>query len=208
MATIKPWRRFMRTFSFSQGSTKSSRSTQSRRRPSRSFSFIHTMEDSCELDLTYITERIISVTYSQGTEEATFCRNLKEVAHMLKSKHGDNYLIFNLSESRHDINKLHSKVLDFGWPDLHAPALEKVCSICKAMDTWLNADPHNVVVIHNKVLFFFSFSFLSYKNRIRITEKTQHGQCTLDSVEGFFYCGLCHYKRDPPSRFCPFGTGT
>ncbi|XP_072274071.1 tensin-1 isoform X4 [Pyxicephalus adspersus] len=132
------------------GSTKSSRSTQSRRRPSRSFSLIHTMEDSCELDLTYITERIISVTFSPGTEEATFCRNLKEVAHMLKSKHGENYLIFNLSERRHDINKLHSKVLDFGWPDLHAPALEKVCSICKAMDTWLNADPHNVVVIHNK----------------------------------------------------------
>ncbi|XP_053554093.1 tensin-1 isoform X2 [Bombina bombina] len=108
------------------------------------------MEDSCELDLTYITERIISVTFSAGTEEANFCRNLKEVAHMLKSKHGDNYLIFNLSERRHDISKLHSKVLDFGWPDLHAPALEKVCSICKAMDTWLNADPHNVVVIHNK----------------------------------------------------------
>ncbi|KAE8581575.1 hypothetical protein XENTR_v10024840 [Xenopus tropicalis] len=132
------------------GSTKSSRSTQSRRRPSRSISLIHAMEDSCELDLTYITERIISVTFSTGTEEPTFCRNLKEVAHMLKSKHGDNYLIFNLSERRHDISKLHSKVLDFGWPDLHAPALEKVCSICKAMDTWLNADPHNVVVIHNK----------------------------------------------------------
>ncbi|XP_063790010.1 tensin-1 isoform X5 [Pseudophryne corroboree] len=132
------------------GSTNSSRSTQSRRRPSRSFSLIHVMEDSCELDLTYITERIISVTFSAGTEEPNFCRNLKEVAHMLKSKHGDNYLIFNLSERRHDISKLHSKVLDFGWPDLHAPALERVCSICKAMDTWLNADPHNVVVIHNK----------------------------------------------------------
>lgn len=43
------------------------------------------------------------------------------------------------------------QVLDFGWPDLHTPALEKICSICKAMDTWLNADPHNVVVLHNKV---------------------------------------------------------
>ncbi|KAM9305254.1 tensin-1 [Gastrophryne carolinensis] len=150
MASAKPWRRFIRTLSFSRGSTKSSRSTQSRRRPSRSLSFINTMEESCELDLTYITERIISVTFSTGTEEAAFCRNLKEVAHMLKSKHGDSYLIFNLSERRHDINKLHSKVLDFGWPDLHAPSLEKVCSICKAMDTWLNADPHNVVVIHNK----------------------------------------------------------
>ena len=44
-----------------------------------------------------------------------------------------------------------TQVLDFGWPDLHTPALEKICSICKAMDTWLNAAPHNVVVLHNKV---------------------------------------------------------
>ena len=43
------------------------------------------------------------------------------------------------------------QVLDFGWPDHHAPALDKICSICKAMDTWLSADSHNVVVIHNKV---------------------------------------------------------
>ncbi|NXY92501.1 TENS protein, partial [Alcedo cyanopectus] len=42
------------------------------------------------------------------------------------------------------------QVLDFGWPDLHTPALEKICSICKAMDTWLNAAAHNVVVLHNK----------------------------------------------------------
>lgn len=41
--------------------------------------------------------------------------------------------------------------MDFGWPDHHAPALDKICSICKAMDTWLNADIHNVVVLHNKV---------------------------------------------------------
>lgn len=44
-----------------------------------------------------------------------------------------------------------TQVLDFGWPDLHTPALEKICSICKAMDTWLNAGTHNVVVLHNKV---------------------------------------------------------
>lgn len=34
---------------------------------------------------------------------------------------------------------------------MHTPALEKICSICKAMDTWLNAATHNVVVLHNKV---------------------------------------------------------
>ncbi|XP_074884788.1 tensin-1 isoform X15 [Buteo buteo] len=130
--------------------TKSPRSGQSRRKTSRSMSLTSAMESSCELDLVYITERIIAVSYPSTAEEQSFCSNLREVAHMLKSKHGNNYVLFNLSERRHDISKLHPKVLDFGWPDLHTPALEKICSICKAMDTWLNAAAHNVVVLHNK----------------------------------------------------------
>ncbi|KAM4668626.1 tensin-1 isoform 6-T6 [Amazona ochrocephala] len=130
--------------------TKSPRSGQSRRKASRSMSLTAAMESSCELDLVYITERIIAVSYPSTAEEQSFCSNLREVAHMLKSKHGDNYVLFNLSERRNDVSKLHPKVLDFGWPDLHTPALEKICSICKAMDTWLNAVPHNVVVLHNK----------------------------------------------------------
>ncbi|XP_035566792.2 tensin-1 isoform X1 [Canis lupus dingo] len=109
-----------------------------------------TMEDSCELDLVYVTERIIAVSFPSTANEENFRSNLREVAQMLKSKHGGSYLLFNLSERRPDITKLHAKVLEFGWPDLHTPALEKICSVCKAMDTWLNADPHNVVVLHNK----------------------------------------------------------
>ncbi|XP_029789721.1 tensin-1 isoform X3 [Suricata suricatta] len=109
-----------------------------------------TMEDSCELDLVYVTERIIAVSFPSTANEENFRSNLREVAQMLKSKHGGSYLLFNLSERRPDITKLHAKVLEFGWPDLHTPALEKICSVCKAMDTWLNAEPHNVVVLHNK----------------------------------------------------------
>ncbi|XP_043931073.1 tensin-1 isoform X6 [Protopterus annectens] len=132
------------------GSAKSSRSVESRRMPSRSLSLNQVMEDSCDLDLIYITERIIAVAFAANTEEQAYTNNLREVAQMLKSKHGDHYLVFNLSDRRHDVNKLNPKVLDFSWPNLHAPALEKICSICKAMDTWLNAHPSNVVVIHNK----------------------------------------------------------
>ncbi|XP_067890814.1 tensin-1 isoform X4 [Heterodontus francisci] len=135
----------------STGSTKSTKSLQSRHRPSRSsVSLSQTMEESSDLDLTYITERIISVSFPTGVEEQGYRANLKEVAQMLMSKHGENYLLFNLSEQRHDINKLNPKVVDFGWPDLHAPPLDKICSICKAMDTWLNSDLQHVVVIHNK----------------------------------------------------------
>lgn len=44
-----------------------------------------------------------------------------------------------------------SQVQDFGWPELHAPPLDKLCSICKAMETWLSADPQHVVVLYCKV---------------------------------------------------------
>ncbi|XP_049450613.1 tensin-1 isoform X5 [Epinephelus fuscoguttatus] len=132
------------------GSTKSSKSMESRRRPSRSVSLLQALEESYELDLIYITERIISVSFPSNVEEQSYAANLREVASMLRSKHGHNYLLFNLSEKRYDISQLNPKVLDFGWPDHHAPALDKICSICKAMDTWLSADSHNVVVIHNK----------------------------------------------------------
>ncbi|XP_061878673.1 tensin-3-like [Entelurus aequoreus] len=106
------------------------------------------MEEGYELDLTYITERIIAVSFPRGCLEEIYSHNLKDVTRMLKSKHADNYLIINLSEKRHDLSKMNPKTLDTGWPDLHAPPLDKICTICKAMESWLNDDPLHVVVIH------------------------------------------------------------
>uniref|UniRef100_A0A673Z8F4 Tensin 3 n=1 Tax=Salmo trutta TaxID=8032 RepID=A0A673Z8F4_SALTR len=106
------------------------------------------MEEGYELDLTYVTERIIAVSFPRACSEEIYFHNLKDVTRMLKSKHADNYLIINLSEKRHDLSKMNPKTLDTGWPDLHAPPLDKICTICKAMENWLNADPLHVVVIH------------------------------------------------------------
>uniref|UniRef100_UPI003AAFDEEC tensin-1 n=1 Tax=Centroberyx gerrardi TaxID=166262 RepID=UPI003AAFDEEC len=131
-------------------STRSCKSVETRRRQSQSQSVVQAMEESYEVDLVYITERIISVSFPAAAEERSYTTNLKEVASMLRSKHGEHYLMLNLSERRSDLVKLNHKILDFGWPDHHAPALDKICSMCKAMDTWLNGDPRNVVVLHNK----------------------------------------------------------
>ncbi|XP_066899101.1 tensin-3 isoform X4 [Kogia breviceps] len=83
------------------------------------------MEDGRELDLTYITERIIAVSFPAGCSEESYLHNLQEVTRMLRSKHGDNYLVLNLSEKRYDLTKLNPKILDVGWPELHAPPLDK-----------------------------------------------------------------------------------
>ncbi|XP_055979837.1 tensin-3-like [Sorex fumeus] len=67
------------------------------------------MENSHELDLTYITERIIAVSFPAGCSEESYLHNLQEVTRMLRSKHGDNYLVLNLSEKKYDLTKLNPK---------------------------------------------------------------------------------------------------
>lgn len=53
----------------------------------------HVMERHYNFDLTYITERIISVFFLPDLEEQRYRRNLQEVASMLKSKHQDKFLV-------------------------------------------------------------------------------------------------------------------
>ncbi|XP_071112259.1 tensin-3-like isoform X3 [Haliotis cracherodii] len=107
-------------------------------------------ENHMALDLTYITERIISMSFIAEGHDTTYRANLKEVIQMLMARHGDNSLILNISEKRQDLARLHARVRDCGWPDHVAPPLERLCSICKSIDSWLNSDPMHVVVIHCK----------------------------------------------------------
>ncbi|PWA30788.1 hypothetical protein CCH79_00017405 [Gambusia affinis] len=84
------------------GSTKSLTYTKQRNTLPRSFSVDRVMERVMErhydFDLTYITERIISVFFPPKLEEQRYRLNLKEVAAMLKSKHQDKFLVRNTSE--------------------------------------------------------------------------------------------------------------
>uniref|UniRef100_A0A8C2ZAP9 Tensin 1b n=1 Tax=Cyclopterus lumpus TaxID=8103 RepID=A0A8C2ZAP9_CYCLU len=145
-------------FTFDPRLRKRSNPALNTRRPlclSRSQSVAQAMEESYEVDLVYITERIISVCFPAAADERTYTTNLKEVATMLRSKHGE--LLLRKTTKQRPVTAYHinapllpPQVVEFGWPDLHAPALDKICSMCKAIDTWLNGDPRNVVVLHNK----------------------------------------------------------
>nr|XP_058164154.1 tensin-2 isoform X6 [Dasypus novemcinctus] len=132
------------------GSTKSLNHSKQRSTLPRSFSLDPLMERRWDLDLTYVTERILAAAFPARPDEQRHRGHLRELAHVLQSKHRDKYLLFNLSEKRHDLSRLNPKVQDFGWPELHAPLLDKLCSICKAMETWLSADPQHVVVLYCK----------------------------------------------------------
>lgn len=46
-----------------------------------------------KMDVVYVTERIISLAFPPALDDATYTLHLREVAHMLSSKHGDNFKV-------------------------------------------------------------------------------------------------------------------
>uniref|UniRef100_A0A7N4PHI9 Tensin 2 n=1 Tax=Sarcophilus harrisii TaxID=9305 RepID=A0A7N4PHI9_SARHA len=125
-----------------QGSTKSLNHSKQRSTLPRSFSLDPLMERRWDLDLTYVTERILAAAFPGRFDEQRHRSHLRELAHVLQSKHRDNYLVRDTA--------VPGRVQDFGWPDLHAPPLDKLCSICKAMENWLSSSPQHVVVLYCK----------------------------------------------------------
>lgn len=44
-----------------------------------------------------------------------------------------------------------------GWPQGLAPSLERLCALCKELDSWLNGAPNRVVVLHARWVLSLSF---------------------------------------------------
>ncbi|KAG7316664.1 hypothetical protein KOW79_020205 [Hemibagrus wyckioides] len=69
---------------------------------------------------------------------------------MLQSKHSDNYMVINVSEPREELRRINVRVLDVGWPELHAPSLHSLCSLCKSIENWLNTHSEHVLLLHSR----------------------------------------------------------
>ncbi len=102
-----------------------------------------------DLDLTYITDRIIAMGFPAKAGEAVYRNNINDVAAMLNRHHKGHYMIYNLSEREYCYDKFDNQVLEeFGFPDHHSPPLNLLFKICKSIDSWLHADSSNVAVVH------------------------------------------------------------
>ena len=103
------------------------------------------------MDLSFVTERILALSFGADAVAAgAYSDGLRQASTMLRTKHGDNYMVLNLSPANKDLTKWNARVLDVGWLDGLAPPLERLCSVCRALDAWLQADPQHVAVLHSK----------------------------------------------------------
>nr|XP_033334132.1 tensin-3 isoform X9 [Megalopta genalis] len=92
------------------------------------------------MELCYVTERIIALWYREDAQGV-----LEHATTLLRGKHADNYMIFNLSSPG---RPGEPNTREEGWPQGLAPSLERLCALCKELDSWLNGAPNRVVVLH------------------------------------------------------------
>ncbi|XP_074121834.1 auxilin isoform X1 [Sminthopsis crassicaudata] len=101
-----------------------------------------------ELDISYITSRIIVMSFPAEGVELGFRNQIEDVRTFLDSRHPDHYTVFNLSPKSYRSAKFHNRVSECSWPMRQAPSLHNLYAVCKNMHNWLQQNPKNVCVIH------------------------------------------------------------
>lgn len=92
------------------------------------------------LDLTYITPRIIAMAFPGSGFTSLYRNDISDVSDFLSERHKNSYIVFNLSGKKYDYSKFDGRVLEFEWIDHHAPQISILFHICKLMNDFLSKD--------------------------------------------------------------------
>ncbi|XP_063156060.1 phosphatidylinositol 3,4,5-trisphosphate 3-phosphatase TPTE2-like [Candoia aspera] len=104
-----------------------------------------------DLDLTYVTARVIAMSFPSSGQQAFYRNPIWEVAKLLDTKHEDHYKVYNLcSEQGYDPQFFHYRVERMFIDDHSVPTLAEMLKFTANVRQWMEQDNHNVVAIHCK----------------------------------------------------------
>ena len=102
-----------------------------------------------DLDLTYITDRVVGMSFPASSTTEKFYRNdIDQVAEFFNYKHGDKYKVFNMSNRDIDESKFAQPTISYPWQDHHSPALSLLFESCEEMFKWLDKHKDNIVAVN------------------------------------------------------------
>ncbi|XP_058526811.1 phosphatidylinositol 3,4,5-trisphosphate 3-phosphatase TPTE2-like [Ochotona princeps] len=108
-------------------------------------------KDGFDLDLTYVTERIIAMSFPSSGRQSFYRNPIKAIVRFLDTKHPDHYRVYNLcSEKGYNPKYFHNRVHRIMIDDHNVPSLSEMVEFSKEVTKWLDEDKENVVVIHCK----------------------------------------------------------
>ena len=106
--------------------------------------------DGFDLDLTYITERIIAMGMPSSHLEGLYRNPMEEVQRFLNTRHTAHYKVYNLCEERsYPKNSFYLQEI-FPFKDHEAPPLNLMKSFCEDAKKFLDEDKKNIVAVHCK----------------------------------------------------------
>ena len=107
--------------------------------------------DGFDLDLTYITPRVIAMGFPSEGAEGVYRNPMSEVVSFLETRHREHYMVYNLcSERSYDPAKFSNRLKAFPFDDHNPPPLRMIPALCASVKDFLKEDDENVVVIHCK----------------------------------------------------------
>ena len=107
--------------------------------------------DGIDLDLTYVTRRIIAMSFPSSGMRAWYRNPIAEVASFLNKTHGENYRVFNLcSERSYDDSFFGGRVSHWPVDDHNVPSVEQLVDFIDEVDAFLAENAENVVAVHCK----------------------------------------------------------
>jgi len=106
-----------------------------------------------DLDLTYISERIIAMGYPAEKVESIYRNDYHNVKEFLDKKHPGHYWVYNLcseKERQYDKKKFDGRVSYYAFDDHHPPDFSLIQPFCNEVKDYLDKDERNRAVVHCK----------------------------------------------------------
>lgn len=102
-----------------------------------------------DLDMTYISDRILAMSFPAEHVRAVYRNPLWQVKSVLDMRHAGHYKVYNLCiEQAYDTSHFHGRVERYPIDDNHVPSLEMIKEFCEDVYLWLSSDSKNIAVIH------------------------------------------------------------
>lgn len=101
------------------------------------------------LDLSYITDRIVAMSYPAENLESWYRNPIWQVQEFLDSTHSGHYKVYNLcSECQYASTHFDGRIELLPFDDHQVPPFKLVKLFCESVQAWLEADPENIAVVH------------------------------------------------------------
>ena len=107
--------------------------------------------DGYDLDLTFVTDRIIAMSVPSAGWLSLYRNPINEVARFFNTRYPHRYRIYNLCpEIPYDHLYFHNRVVVFDVEDHNVPSLLQMCALVSNAAEFLSQHPEHVVAVHCK----------------------------------------------------------